>query len=88
MGSGVRGHNVQVSVVNTGFRPIILHEVYFEQDDSGGYPNQLDENLGLPKRLDEGEQHVLSFHAEDATSERSSGMAEERGRRVSEHARP
>ena len=54
-----------VSVVNAGFRPVLLHDVWFETDDGGGYLNDLDENLGLPRRLEEGEQLALAFDAED-----------------------
>jgi hypothetical protein len=52
-------------VVNAGFRPVTLHDAWFEQDDGGGYLNDLDENLGLPARLDEGAQFTLSFAGED-----------------------
>jgi hypothetical protein len=44
---------------------VTLHDIWFEQADGGGYLNELDENLGLPRPLTEGEQLVISFHAED-----------------------
>lgn len=58
-------YGLMVSVVNVGFRPVTLHDIWFEQTEGRGYLNELDKNLGLPKRLDEGEQIALSFHAED-----------------------
>jgi hypothetical protein len=59
-------YGLMISVVNVGFRPVTLHDVYFEQDGgNSGYLNELDSNLGLPRRLSEGEQLLLSFHAED-----------------------
>jgi hypothetical protein len=54
-----------VNVVNTGFRPVTLHDAWFELDDGGGYLWELDENLGLPQRLVEGDQLALSFSADD-----------------------
>lgn len=58
-------YGMVVSVVNVGFRPVTLNDLHFEQLGGRGYLNELDENLGLPKRLDQGEQLSLSFHAED-----------------------
>jgi hypothetical protein len=58
-------YGLVVSAVNVGFRPVILTDLHFEQAGGGGYLNELDANLGLPKRLDQGEQLILSFHAED-----------------------
>jgi len=58
-------YGVSISVVNVGFRPVILQDIHFVQSDGGLYLNELDENLGLPRRIDEGEQLEVSFHAED-----------------------
>jgi hypothetical protein len=58
-------YGLVLSVVNAGFRPVTLNDAHFEQTRGSGYLNTSDETLGLPKRLDEGEQLVLSFHAED-----------------------
>jgi len=54
-----------VAAVNVGFRPVTLQSAMFEQGGGGGYLNDLDENLGLPVRLDEGQQHVFHFPLED-----------------------
>jgi hypothetical protein len=58
-------YGLVVNVVNTGFRPVELVDVYLEAYDIGRYLNTLDSELGLPTRLDEGQQITLEFHAED-----------------------
>ena len=58
-------YGLQLSVVNVGFRPVILESISFEQADGSGYLNQLDGGPHFPFRLDEGEQVVLGFHCED-----------------------
>src|SRR4051794_36270401 len=54
-----------LNVVNVGFRPVTLHDAWFDQADGGGYLPDLDENLGLPRRLEEGDQLALRFEIDD-----------------------
>src|SRR5262245_24733659 len=58
-------YGLHIAVVNVGFRPVTLESVSFEQPGGAGYLNGLEGDIEMPSRLDEGEQVVFSFHAED-----------------------
>jgi hypothetical protein len=64
----VRGHDtarLEITVINTGFRPLHLQAAYFELDDGGGYLPTSDEELGLPCKLAEGDSLPMHFDAAD-----------------------
>jgi hypothetical protein len=52
---------LEIVVLNTGHRPVSLSSAHFEQDDGGGYLPVLDESLGLPCKLGEGDTLPMSF---------------------------
>lgn len=64
----VRGEGrarLEIVVVNTGHRPVALASAHFEQDGGGGYLPTLDETLGFPCTLAEGDSLRMTFEAED-----------------------
>jgi hypothetical protein len=64
----VRGHDsarLEISIVNTGFRPVTLESAHFETADGGGYLPAFDEYLGLPCKLAEGDLLPRQFDALD-----------------------
>jgi hypothetical protein len=58
-------YGIEFSVVNVGFRPVILERIGFEESDGSGYLNGMEDKPDFPVRLEDGEQVVFSFHAED-----------------------
>lgn len=75
-------YGFHISVVNVGFRPVILESVSFEQPDGAGYFYPPDERVGLPFRLEEGEQVVFSFHAEDIEPDTTAFLVRDTHRRT------
>ena len=74
-------YGLHISVVNVGFRPIILESVTFEQPGAG-YLNDLEGDVELPLRLDEGEQAIFPFHAEDIEPDTTAFVVRDTHRRV------
>jgi hypothetical protein len=58
------GSALLISVVNGGIRPVTLVSAHFEQPE-GGYLPTLDAELGLPRKLEDGDVLAMSFDAED-----------------------
>jgi len=58
-------YGMTISAVNVGFRPITFHEMTFKQGEFEGYMFRPEEEVAFPRKLAEGEQLVISFHAED-----------------------
>jgi hypothetical protein len=56
---------LEVVVLNAGHRPVTLASAHFETDDGGAYLPVLDESLGLPCKLAEGDSLPMSFDAQD-----------------------
>lgn len=75
-------YGLHISVVNVGFRPVILESVMFEQPEGAGYFHPPEEEIQLPLRLDEGEQVVFSFHAEDIEPDTTAFLVRDTHRRT------
>jgi len=75
-------YGLHISVVNVGFRPIILEGVMFEQPGGAGYLNGPGADIEMPFRLDEGEQVVFSFHAEDIEPDTTAFLVRDTHRRT------
>lgn len=75
-------YGLNIAVVNVGFRPVILESVSFEQPGGAGYLNGLEGDVELPIRLDEGEQIVFPFHAEDIEPDTTAFVVRDTHRRI------
>lgn len=68
---GESGARLEITVVNTGFRPVALASAHFETSDGGGYLPTPDEELGFPCKLSEGDTLPLRFDSDDIWPETS-----------------
>jgi hypothetical protein len=57
---------IQITVFNTGFRPVALRDAHFQTEDgTSGYLMALDSELGLPTKLGEGDIKQFEFPTEE-----------------------
>lgn len=62
---GSVGDRVEIIAFNRGHRPVTVVSAHFETDDHSGYLMTLDENLGLPRKLESADRVVFPFDLDD-----------------------